>query len=389
MSSKILLVGGGSGGHLTPLLAVAEALKRQDNSTEVIHIGQKGENLNEVLANTAVDRHYAISAGKFRRYHGESFLKHLFDIKTLLLNIRDLFRFILGTFQAWFLLGSIKPDSILLKGGFVCVPVGIAARIRKIPYLTHDSDAVPGLANKLTSKHAVFNTTAMPAEIYPYDQSKTIQVGIPLRSEFNRVTKDIQNNAKKELGIDINTKILLSVGGGLGAQKVNMAVVKSSKKLLSNNNLSIIHLTGKKLFNETQIAYEVLLNKEELAQVKLIDFTTEIAKYSAASDLIITRAGATNIAEFAHQAKTCIVIPNPVLTSGQQLHNAKVLEDNQAAIVIHESEIESLASKVQELLDSPESVTEKLGLKLHELAVSDGDEKLATLLFEIIVPKAG
>jgi UDP-N-acetylglucosamine--N-acetylmuramyl-(pentapeptide) pyrophosphoryl-undecaprenol N-acetylglucosamine transferase len=383
MSKSILLVGGGSGGHLTPLLAVAEALKRQDNSLIVVHIGQKGEALDDVLSNSAVDNHFAITAGKFRRYHGESLVSHLLDIKTLLLNVRDLFRFIIGTIHAWFLLGKIKPSSILLKGGFVCVPVGLAARLRHIPYITHDSDAVPGLANKITSKHAVYNTTAMPSEIYPYDQAKTIQVGIPLRSEFKRVSEADRDNSKKGLGLGVSTKVLLSVGGGLGAQKVNNAVVKASKKLLANNDLFIIHLTGKKLFNETQIAYEVQLNQEEQSSIKLIDFTTEIAKYSAAADVIITRGGATNIAEFAQQAKACIVIPNPVLTGGQQIHNAKVLADNNAAIIVDETELDTLSSRVQELLDSTETARKNLGLKLHNLAVSDGDEKLATLLIEI------
>ncbi len=384
-----MLVGGGSGGHLTPLLAVAEALKRQDESINIIHVGQKGEALDDVLATSAVDHHFAISAGKFRRYHSESFLSHLLDVKTLLLNVRDLFRFMIGTVQAWFILGRVRPNSILLKGGFVCVPVGLAARLRRIPYITHDSDAVPGLANRLTAKNAVYNTTAMPSQIYPYPQSKTIQVGIPLRSEFKLVSDSDKKEAKNALGIDNETQVLLSVGGGLGAQKVNQAMVKASKKLLSNNNLFIIHLTGKKLFNETQIAYEVQLNTEEIAKVKLIDFTTELAKYSTAADVVVTRAGATNIAEFAHQAKACIVIPNPVLTGGQQVHNAKVLVDNQAAIVVNETELEKLESKVQELLNLSTVDRQKLGSKLHDLAVSDGDEKLATLLLEIIEPKAG
>ncbi|AXH78870.1 MAG: MurG [Circular genetic element sp.] len=253
--------------------------------------------------------------------------------------------------------------------------------------MTHDSDAVPGLANKLTAKHAVYNTTAMPSEIYPYNQEKTIQVGIPLRAEFQKVTEVDKNDAKKSLDIDLKSKVLLSVGGGLGAQKVNIAVVKASKKLLTNNDLYIIHLTGKKLFNETQIAYEVQLNQDELSRVKLIDFTTELARYSSAADVVITRAGATNIAEFARQAKPCIVIPNPVLTGGQQLHNAKVLIDNKAAIVVSETELDTLGSRIQELLSSTESDRKNLGLKLNELAVNDADEKLATLLLEITQTK--
>jgi UDP-N-acetylglucosamine:LPS N-acetylglucosamine transferase len=118
MSNKIpkrfVLVGGGSGGHLTPLVAVAEAIKKIDSSYIVCHIGQRGENLSEVTHHPAIDESYEIRAGKFRRYHGESRIKQLLDIKTLLLHTRDLFRFGRGTLESFFLLRRLKPSAIFL-----------------------------------------------------------------------------------------------------------------------------------------------------------------------------------------------------------------------------------------------------------------------------------
>ena len=120
----IALVGGGSGGHITPLLAVAEELKKQNPAVKLVYIGQTGDKLLDVpQQHKAVDTTYDIRAGKFRRYHGEG-LKQLLDIKTILKNIRDLFYVLIGLWQAFWLLGKIKPDVIFVKGGFVGVPVG-------------------------------------------------------------------------------------------------------------------------------------------------------------------------------------------------------------------------------------------------------------------------
>jgi len=383
-TTKIMLVGGGSGGHLTPLLAVAAEIKSQHPNTIVIHVGQKNENLHDVVGGADIDETYTIIAGKFRRYNGKSILSHLLDVKTVLLNFRDVFRFIAGTFQAWRLLGRTKPDSIMLKGGFVCVPVGYAAKIRRIAYITHDSDAVPGLANRMTAKHAVYNTTALPAGLYPYESAKTIQVGIPIRSEFVIVTPDIMRTSKQRLSINPDAQVLFAVGGGLGAQMINKALVGASLQILSqNSDIVIIHVTGKKLFTETKQLYSDVLSEEKMKSIKLIDFTTELFRYSSAADVVLTRAGATNIAEFAAQAKACVVIPAPHLTGGQQLHNATVLQHAGAAVILQEQELATLGDVLTNLLQAPESDREILGQKLNSLAVYDSANKLAALLFEI------
>ena len=383
MSKKIMVVGGGSGGHLTPLIAVADKIVELDPTASVLFVGQKGENLKDIVEHPSIHDHAEISAGKFRRYHGESFLSHLLDWKTVALNTRDFFRFVRGIFEAWVLLGKKKPDAIFLKGGFVSVPVGIVARFRHIPYITHDSDAIPGLANRLTARHAQKNTTALPAELYPYKPEKTIQVGIPVQPEFHRVSAAEREEAKLVIGLRQHDEVIFCVGGGLGAQKVNLALAAAAETLLGKSlRRRIIHVTGKKLFEETKQAYTQQVSAEHMAQVQLIDFTTELYKYSAAADVVITRAGATNIAEFSMQAKACIVVPNPVLTGGQQLHNAKVLSDNGAALVLDESKLADLGEKVDELLQS-ENTRTQLADKLHGLAQYDAAKVLAQLLLNL------
>lgn len=382
-AKKIVLAGGGSGGHLTPLLAVGSALKEIDNETVVVHVGQKGESLQNIVEHASIDHHFSISAGKFRRYHGESFLQHIIDINTIALNVRDFFKFLVGVLQAWILLGKVKPDAVFLKGGFVCVPVGYAARLRNIPYITHDSDAVPGLANKLTAKHARYNTTAMQPNIYPYEATKTIQVGIPVQSEFSEVSNDDKQKAKQALGLHNEHKVVFSVGGGLGARTLNEGVVHAVNELVVDKDMRIIHLTGKALFQETRQLYESTIGSEKFnAHVLLKDFSTELYRLSAAADVVITRAGATNIAEFALQAKPCVVVPAPHLTGGQQLHNADVLMSAKAAIVLQEADLPGLAGVVRTLLND-KKLAYNYARSIHQFAVHDSAQRIAQLLIDI------
>lgn len=379
----IFLVGGGSGGHLTPLVAVATALKSIDSGVFITSVGQRSENLHEAGTAQAIDAYAAIHAGKFRRYHSTGLWSHLKDVSTLMLNVRDFFRFIAGFFESIVLLYRNQPNVIMLKGGFVSVPVGYAARLLRIPYVTHDSDAIPGLANRLTARNARYNLTAMPIELYPYDQAKARQVGIPLRNVFVYVSAELQHKSKKELDFRAEDEVILVAGGGLGAQRVNEAVIAACLDLLLlNPKRHIIHLTGKKLFDETVAAYEALGQRDLLKQVHCIDFSTEPEKLGAAADLIITRAGATTIAEFALQAKPCIVIPSPYLTGGQQLHNAQVLREHEAAYVLNENHLENLAEVVNGLLEDKVK-RQQLADNLHSLAIKDSADKIAKILLSI------
>src|SRR5689334_19136294 len=162
----IALVGGGSGGHITPLLTVGEEIKKLHSKTTLIFIGQKGEKLiDAVQKNPKIDQVHSVRAGKFRRYHGEG-IKQLLDLKTMFKNVRDFFYFLAGIWQSYWLLKRLKPDGIFIKGGFVGVPVGLSAAMQKIPYITHDSDALPGLANRLISRWASAHAVGLPKDVY-------------------------------------------------------------------------------------------------------------------------------------------------------------------------------------------------------------------------------
>ncbi len=388
MTSKknvYVFVGGGSGGHLTPLIPVAEALHKLDENASIIHIGQYGDRLNDIIKRSdAFSDRKTVHAGKFRRYYGESYFKRIVDIKTLFFNVRDFLYFILGIIESWVLLGRIKPQVIFMKGGYVCAPVGIAAGFRHIPYITHDSDAMVSLAHRLIAKKASVHTTAMDPEFYTpkYDSKKTVKVGVPVRAEYQLATPESRNAARRKLSFPETAKVLLVVGGGLGAQNINERVVQGSNELLNDESVHIIHITGQKLFDKVQKSYHKQLLPERLKRVILEPFSNELYTYSAAANVIITRAGATNMAELSAQAAACIIVPNPLLAGGHQLKNAEVYIKNKSAIVVAEKDIQTrLMVEATQLLGNL-ARQDELRKALHRMSSTDAADRIAEILIK-------
>jgi UDP-N-acetylglucosamine--N-acetylmuramyl-(pentapeptide) pyrophosphoryl-undecaprenol N-acetylglucosamine transferase len=336
----IILTGGGSGGHITPVLAVAKALKQIDSDIRTVYIGQRGDGLGDIAAkNESLDTAVAISAGKFRRYHGEG-LKQLLDFRTMGLNLRDVYRVIAGFFQAFRILRRERPAVVFVKGGFVGVPVGLAAALLRIPYVTHDSDAIPGLANRIIAPWAKYHAVGLPKELYSYQAHQTVEVGVPVADTFRPVSEADQQAAKQQLGYKPADHLLLITGGGLGAERINQAILLVAGELLTNHpKLRIVHLAGRANQEEVQSAYEKKLAPAEQGRVAVLGYSEDLQVFSAAADLIITRAGATSIAEFAVQGKACILVPSPFLAGGHQLKNAAALQEAKAVAVLEEKNL--------------------------------------------------
>jgi len=382
----IIVTGAGSGGHITPVLAVAKALKAKQPGSTVVYVGQTGDNLADVVATEpAIDRTYGVSAGKFRRYHGEG-LRQLLDFKTLALNIRDFFRVIRGFWQAYRLLGKERPAVIFVKGGFVGVPVGLAAALRKIPYVTHDSDAIPGLANRIISRWAAQHAVALPKELYHYPADKTVMVGVPTRPEFQLVDEAAQAEAKRQLKLDAKGRVLFVTGGGLGAQRLNTAVASVAGQLLDDiADLTIIHQVGRAHETAVKALYAEKLTPQQQDRVVVLGFATDLYRYSAAADVVVMRAGATAIAEIALQGKAAILVPNPLLTGGHQLKNAQVLQDKAAVMVLSDEvivkDLPLLLTTVEALLND-KSTRQKLAANLHRMAHPAATDELAAIILE-------
>lgn len=383
---KIVLTGGGSGGHITPLLAVAHELKHLSKEAETIYIGQKGDGLSDIPAQDPnIDVVHVVHAGKFRRYHGEG-VKQLFDIPTLAKNIRDVFLAVAGIWESFFLLRRIRPDIVFIKGGFVGVPVGLAAAILRIPYITHDSDALPGLANRIIAPWAKLHAVGLPKEVYAYPSDKTIEVGVPVSRHYRPYGPAEVRQAREQVTTHAEGRVLLVTGGGNGAKLINDTIAYCAEAILERYpDLTIIQIAGRKLEASLRQSYKKKLPLAYQKRVIVQGFITNLYTYSAAADVIITRAGATSIAEYAAQEKPCIVIPNPALTGGHQLKNAQVLADRAAIKLLPEEKLRqdqlSLMPPLVDLLDNPKRAAQ-LGKTLGALVHLDSARRMAMVLLE-------
>jgi UDP-N-acetylglucosamine:LPS N-acetylglucosamine transferase len=303
---KIVMTGGGSGGHIIPILAVAHELKQLYPEAEIIFIGQTGDVYADLTSrNPNIDKTYAVSAGKFRRYADESWLKRLTDFKTIWLNIRDSYRVLHGTWQSYQLLRTLRPDIIFTRGGFVSVPVAMGGRLNHIPYITHDSDSMPSLANRLIARWAAVHAVALPKELYPYPARKTVTVGVPVSNNYEPVTPALKRHYRKLLKLDQFDQVVFVTGGGNGARMLNEALVQLG------------------------IARE---------RVQVFGFVNDMYRYSGAADVVIGRAGASTFAEFAIQGVACVMVPPKQLIWA--VKNSRDLASRNAIVELNEDQVE-------------------------------------------------
>lgn len=307
-------------------------------------------------------------------------LTKLLDVKTNALNIIDVFRLAIGVVQSFFLLKRLKPASLLLKGGFVCVPVALSARLRGVPYITHDSDALPGLSNRLAARWAKYHATALPAKYYSYPAETVRTVGVPTDIRFREYSAAEKSLLKEKYGFPPEAQVLLITGGSNGARRLNSTILQILPQLLeSHPDLRILHQVGQG--NEDQLYG---FPKEYEDKIMFFGFSSEIFHMSAIADVIVARAGASAIADYAAQSKACIVVPNPFLTGGHQLKNAQVYAQAKAALIVNEKNMnKELPLAIEDLLKHPEKRAE-LSKNLHSLVPpKNAAAALADLIGEI------
>ena len=326
------MIGGGSAGHITPILSVASELKKQQPHSAIRYVGQRGDSLNSLTNDTdTIDKSYAIFAGKWRRYHGISLWAHLSDWRTMLKNIRDLFLFAIGFMQSISLLINWRPSVVFVKGGYVGLPVGLAAALLRIPIVTHDSDALPGLTNRMLARFARKQCVGLPVQYYKqYEQRKLVQTGVPISDRFTALTDEQILALKQTLQLPVDAQVLTIFGGSLGAVRLNTAVLEAVPTLLSRMpKLHILHVTGAQQADEIAKAYGSL--EPALAnRVWSWPFLTNLYEITGVANVVIARSGATSIAELGAQKKAVILVPNPYLVGGHQTYNARLVEENNA-----------------------------------------------------------
>ena len=308
---RIVLTGGGTAGHVTPNMALIPFLK--DKGYDIHYIGSY-EGIEKKLIEEMNIPYHGISTGKLRRY---------FDLK----NLSDPFRVVKGFSQAKSLMKELKPDVVFSKGGFVSVPVVLAASSKKIPCIIHESDMTPGLANKIAIPKADRICCNFPETVANLPKGKAVVTGTPIRSEL---FKGNAVEAMKFCGFTTVRPTLLIIGGSSGSVKVNEAIWSCLDRILETFN--VIHLCGKGNVNKS------LTGKENYVQFEYIK--QELANLLALADVVVSRAGANAICELLSLKKPSVLIPLSLAASrGDQILNAQSFDKSGYAKLLMEEDL--------------------------------------------------
>jgi UDP-N-acetylglucosamine--N-acetylmuramyl-(pentapeptide) pyrophosphoryl-undecaprenol N-acetylglucosamine transferase len=328
---KLVLTGGGSAGHVTGNIALLPKLRKA--GWEIEYIGSKDGIERQIIQETGLPYH-GIAVGKLRRY---------FDLK----NFKDPFLVLQGTLQSYRLLKKIRPQVVFSKGGFVAVPVVVAAWLNRIPVIIHESDLTPGLANKLSVPFASKVCVTFPETLKHIDPQKAVHTGSPIREEI------LQGNAdqgRKLCGFTKSKPVLLVMGGSLGSVKINDALRATLDQLLTR--FQIVHLCGKGNLDPK------LANKAGYKQFEYV--SQELPDLFAMADLFVSRAGSNAIFEFLALKKPHLLIPlSRAASRGDQIQNARSFEKQSFSHVLFEEDLtpETLRSAIEETYDNQDQYT--------------------------------
>ncbi len=349
---RIILTCGGTAGHVTPNIALLPTLR--ERGYDIHYIGSY-EGMEKKLIEEQKVPYHGISSGKLRRY---------FDPK----NFSDPFRVIKGYNEANRLMKSLKPDVVFSKGGFVSVPVILAAKHNKIPAIIHESDMTPGLANKISIPSATKVCCNFPEAMKHIDEKKAVLTGTPIRQELLSGTPE---EALAFTGLSPDKPTLLIIGGSSGSVKINEAIRESIYDLLSK--YQVIHLCGK---GNVDTSYNHLTGYRQYEYIK-----KELSSMLALADVVISRAGANAICELQAIAKPNILIPLGLNASrGDQILNAASFEKQGFSFVLQEEDMtkESLLSAVDYVMEHKEDYKKAM----RESKMSDAITVIADLIDE-------
>lgn len=362
--------GGGTGGHVNPAIAIANIIKKNVPDAEIAFVGTK-RGIESKLVPHAGYKLYHIQIQGIRRSLSPS------NIKTAFLAAKSF-----GDCKK--IIKEFKPDVVVGTGGYACWPVVRAAASLKIPTVLHESNATPGFAIKMLEKKATkifvnFEETISQLKC----PEKAVRVGNPLRGDFSAISKE---EARRNQGIEGKYRtFILSLGGSMGAERINLEVIEMMKEYTSKNpEILHVHGTGaieyeiaKKMFEDAGL--------DKYPNLKLVEYIYDMPEKMAAADIVINRAGAMTLSEIAMLGKASVLIPSPNVTNNHQYKNAHVLEKAGAAVLIEEKDLENgtLTNAVRELCENREKRSE-MENKVSGFAVKDASGKIYDYIKKIV-----
>ena len=362
---RVLITGGGTGGHVNPALAIANTIKQNDPDAVIAYVGTKRGIENKLVPKAGYPMYYVDVKG-IKRSLSPS-------------NIKAAYLALTSPIKAKKIIREFKPDIVVGTGGYVSWPVVKAASQMGIPTALHESNAIAGVAVKMLQKSVdrIYLNFEKTGESLSCDRAKLMKVGNPILGGFSSMTRE---EARAKLGIPDKYKyVILSYAGSMGAEKVNDAVLCLMREFTSKHpEVYHIHATGSiELELCTSQFKDMGLDKCE--NIELCEYIYDMPVRMAAADITINRAGAMTISELAATGKCSIFIPSPNVAENHQYKNAKVLSDAGAAALFEEKELTDGAKPLIEVLekllsDEGDELRAERSEKIRQFAVSDANK---------------
>ena len=362
---KVIIAAAGTGGHINPGIAIANKIKKEDPFSEIIFIGT-----NRGLENDLVPR----AGYELRQIEAYGLSKNICkDLKTFK-----------GFFQAKKIIKEFEPDVVVGAGGYICGPVILAAHMKKIPTVLHESNAFPGKAVKMLARYT--NTILISfedARNQIKNAKKIVLTGTPIKINDEDISYERKKQILREHNLDENKPLILIFGGSQGAKKINDAVVDLLSKK-ENLNYQIILATGSKQYDN--VIYELGIKKVDITRnIRIYPYIYNLSELEKASDIIVSRSGATTIAEIATIGKPAIFIPLPNVSNNHQTYNAKTLEKVGAAKIIENDKLNGdiLNDYIEDFLKDKQNLL-RMGTNAKEIAINDTEERIYTEIKKLI-----
>jgi UDP-N-acetylglucosamine--N-acetylmuramyl-(pentapeptide) pyrophosphoryl-undecaprenol N-acetylglucosamine transferase len=359
---KIIISGGGTGGHIFPAISIANALKEVDRNTAILFVGAEGRMEMEKVPASGYDIVGLPVAGLQRRL---TFKNLSFPVK-LLKSLN----------KAAKIIKDFQPDVVVGVGGYASGPALLKAQSMGIPTVIQEQNSYAGLTNKLLAKKAVAVCVAYHNMERFFPGEKICYTGNPVRQDLFGLNS-IRDEAMRFFGFDSDAPVVLALGGSLGARTINESIAGSLDEF-ENNNIRLIWQTGKHYFaTASQLS-------EGRSHVKAFDFIYKMNCAYSAADIIISRAGAGTISELCIVGKPAVLIPSPNVAEDHQTKNAMALVNKKAAIMIKDGDARNkLTASVIDLLNN-KSLVDALSRNIAELAMPDAAKEIANKIFSIV-----
>ncbi|WP_028307450.1 undecaprenyldiphospho-muramoylpentapeptide beta-N-acetylglucosaminyltransferase [Desulfitibacter alkalitolerans] len=321
---KIIVTGGGTGGHIYPALAIAKGLQEVYKDCHILYVGTKKGLEANIVPKTEFNYQFITVEGLPRRLNLQS--------------LKSGIKLMRGLGQSFKIISAFKPNAIVSTGGYVAGPVGWVGSQMGVPLLIHEQNSYPGITNKLlASKAKRICLTFEDSKKYFKDKSKLRVTGLPIRSEILNACKQ---SCYERLGLDTKKKTVLITGGSRGAQSINNAIIQAIPKMIKMAEAQFIFITGEMGYeNIIEILKKQGINTDVMGNITIKPYMYNMEDALGAADLVIGRAGATFIAEITALGIPAILVPYPYATENHQEHNARSLVKNGAAVIIKDTDL--------------------------------------------------